>query len=180
VVSHHSSLLFGSRGPHQEDNSITPHGNQSGTNEVSQVTVFAVGPTQHPSTSLLDLSFTTTDVVLALTALALLAWEFTMDNQQFAFHAWKHGMYDARAHWPGACLVWTKADAACSFCMRSLWSWSQNPNFFAKQSFWVCCCCVPFSAYSLHITIKGRAQSHPSSLFARFTVACPCPQRHAC
>ncbi|KAI0292144.1 DUF1295-domain-containing protein [Russula brevipes] len=76
------------------------------------------------------------DGVLALTALALLAWEFTADNQQYAFHAWKHGTYDARRHWPGARLAWTKDDAARGFCTRGLWSWSRHPNFFAEQSFW--------------------------------------------
>ncbi|KAI0297253.1 hypothetical protein B0F90DRAFT_1575165, partial [Multifurca ochricompacta] len=79
---------------------------------------------------------TRSDGVLALTALVLLAWEFTADNQQFAFHAWKHGTYDARAHWPGARLSWTKDDAARGFCTRGLWSWSRHPNFFAEQSFW--------------------------------------------
>jgi steroid 5-alpha reductase family enzyme len=81
-----------------------------------------------------------TDGVLALTALALLVWEFTADNQQFAFHAWKHGKYDPRGHWPGARLAWTKDDAARGFCTRGLWSWSRHPNFFAEQSFWVCLC----------------------------------------
>ena len=80
------------------------------------------------------------DGVLALTALALLAFEFTADNQQFAFHAWKQGTgtYDARTHWPGARLAWTKDDAARGFCTRGLWAWSRHPNFFAEQSFWVC------------------------------------------
>ncbi|KAH9958590.1 DUF1295-domain-containing protein [Russula dissimulans] len=84
----------------------------------------------HPS------PLTRTDGVLALTALALLAWEFTADNQQFAYHAWKHGKYDEREHWPGARLAWTEDDAARGFCTRGLWSWSRHPNFFAEQSFW--------------------------------------------
>lgn len=86
----------------------------------------------HPS----PLAFS--DGVLALVVLALLAFEFTADNQQFAYHAWKHGTYDARAHWPGARLAWTKEDAARGFCTRGLWSWSRHPNFFAEQSIWVC------------------------------------------
>jgi hypothetical protein len=82
------------------------------------------------------------DAVLALTALALLAWEFTADNQQYAFHTWKHGTYDPRAHWPGARLAWTKDDAARGFCTRGLWAWSRHPNFFAEQAFWVCYACL--------------------------------------
>jgi steroid 5-alpha reductase family enzyme len=85
----------------------------------------------HPS------PLTLSDVILALTALALLAFEFIADNQQFAFHAWKHGTYEARAHWPDARLTWSKDDAARGFCTRGLWSWSRHPNFFAEQSFWV-------------------------------------------
>ncbi|KAI9512970.1 DUF1295-domain-containing protein [Russula earlei] len=86
---------------------------------------------------------TLTDGVLALTALALLAWEFTADNQQFAFHAWKHGTYDPRAHWPGARLAWTEHDAARGFCTRGLWAWSRHPNFFAEQSFWAVINLIP-------------------------------------
>jgi steroid 5-alpha reductase family enzyme len=92
---------------------------------------------------------TLTDGILVLTALSLLAWEFTADNQQFAFHAWKQGTYDPRAHWPGARLAWTKDDAARGFCTRGLWSWSRHPNFFAEQSFWVRMC-PPFSCSHHH------------------------------
>lgn len=80
------------------------------------------------------------DGVLAFTLLALLAWEFTADNQQFAYHAWKHKAtvpYNARAQWPGARLAWTADDAARGFCTRGLWAWSRHPNFFAEQSIWV-------------------------------------------
>lgn len=84
----------------------------------------------HPS------PLTLSDIILSLTALALIAFESIADNQQFAFHAWKHGKYDAREHWPGARLAWTKDDAARGFCTRGLWSWSRHPNFFAEQSFW--------------------------------------------
>jgi steroid 5-alpha reductase family enzyme len=85
----------------------------------------------HPSPLVLS------DGVLAFVALALLVFEFTADNQQYAYHAWKHGTYDARTHWPGSRLAWTKDDAARGFCTRGLWSWSRHPNFFAEQSFWV-------------------------------------------
>ena len=85
----------------------------------------------HPS------PLTLSDITLALTALALLTFESIADNQQFAFHAWKHGAYDARVHWANARLAWTKDDAARGFCTRGLWSWSRHPNFFAEQSFWV-------------------------------------------
>lgn len=83
---------------------------------------------------------TPTDGVLAFAVLALLAWEFTADNQQFAYHAWKHRAsvpYVARAQWPGARLAWTTDDAARGFCTRGLWAWSRHPNFFAEQSIWV-------------------------------------------
>ena len=85
----------------------------------------------HPSPLVLS------DGVLAFVALALLVFEFTADNQQYAYHAWKHGTYDARTHWPGSRLAWTKDDAARGFCTRGLWSWSRHPNFLAEQSFWV-------------------------------------------
>jgi len=53
---------------------------------------------------------------------------------------WKHGTYNALAHWPSAHLAWTKANASCDFYTRGLWSWSLAPEPFPRQSFWVCCC----------------------------------------
>ncbi|KAH9178402.1 DUF1295-domain-containing protein [Lactarius sanguifluus] len=82
---------------------------------------------------------TLTDGALALVAVALLAWEFTADNQQYAYNAWKHSAavaYDAGAQWPGARLAWTADDAARGFCTRGLWAWSRHPSFFAEQAFW--------------------------------------------
>jgi len=86
---------------------------------------------RHPS------PLTLLDIILSLTALALITFESIADNQQFVFHAWKHGKYDVCMHWLGAHLVWTKEDATRGFCMCSLWSWSRHPNFFTEQSFWV-------------------------------------------
>jgi hypothetical protein len=44
-----------------------------------------------------------TDGILTFVALVLLAWESTADNQQLAYHAWKHRTaavaYDVRVHW---------------------------------------------------------------------------------
>ena len=77
------------------------------------------------------------DYLLGALALLDLAWEFTADNQQFAYHAWKHGGYKAEEQWIGARLDWTKADRKRGFCTRGLWAWSRHPNFFAEQSFWV-------------------------------------------
>ncbi|KAI0312055.1 DUF1295-domain-containing protein [Amylostereum chailletii] len=79
---------------------------------------------------------TSTDYILAATALGLLAWEFTADNQQFAFHAFKAGHYRPSEHWPGAQLTWTQADKQRGFCTKGLWAWSRHPNFFAEQMFW--------------------------------------------
>ncbi|KAI0067374.1 DUF1295-domain-containing protein [Artomyces pyxidatus] len=88
---------------------------------------------------------TSNDAALAVTALALLAIEFTADNQQFAFHAYKASVaspqdaskrYVASAQWPGARLRWRPADAERGFPTRGLWAWSRHPNFFAEQSFW--------------------------------------------
>ncbi|KAF9473798.1 integral membrane protein [Pholiota conissans] len=96
----------------------------------------------------------TSDYALAAVALSLLAIEATADNQQFAFHAWKHAYlakekakenggkaeavkkYNAKEHWPGSRLAWTPADAKRGFVTRGLWRYSRHPNFACEQSFW--------------------------------------------
>jgi len=45
-------------------------------------------------------------------------------------NSWKHGTYNALAHWPSAHLAWTKANASCDFYMCGLWSWSLAPEPF--------------------------------------------------
>lgn len=89
------------------------------------------------------------DYALAIVALTLLIIEFTADNQQYAFHAYKHAFlarekgdttvkaYNEREHWPGARLAWTPDDARRGFVTRGLWRYSRHPNFACEQSFWV-------------------------------------------
>lgn len=89
------------------------------------------------------------DYALAAFALTLLAFEFTADNQQFAFHAYKHAylerkngkvdakVYDANEQWPGARLNWKPEDAERGFLTRGLWRYSRHPNFNCEQGFWV-------------------------------------------
>ncbi|VDC07198.1 unnamed protein product [Peniophora sp. CBMAI 1063] len=91
-------------------------------------------------------SLRVSDYLLGCLAVYDLLWEFTADNQQFAFHAWKHGNYKPEEHWPGARLAWTTADRARGFCTRGLWAWSRHPNFFAEQSFWCILNLVPLLA----------------------------------
>ncbi|KAI9434185.1 DUF1295-domain-containing protein [Lactarius indigo] len=79
------------------------------------------------------------NVLLLLIATPTLIAEFTADNQQYAYNAWKHSAmvaYEAQAHWPGARLAWTADHAERGFCTRGLWAWSRHPNFFAEQAFW--------------------------------------------
>ncbi|GLB40528.1 putative integral membrane protein [Lyophyllum shimeji] len=88
------------------------------------------------------------DLLLAALALVDLALEFTADNQQWAFHSYKHAYlarekgksdvepYDKTQHWPGARLDFTPEDAKRGFITRGLWAYSRHPNFFCEQSFW--------------------------------------------
>ncbi|KAF4614106.1 hypothetical protein D9613_007865 [Agrocybe pediades] len=90
------------------------------------------------------------DFALAGIALAILAIEFTADNQQFSFHSYKHAYlakektnllapvkpYNPAEQWPGARLAWTPDDANRGFVTRGLWRYSRHPNFACEQSFW--------------------------------------------
>ncbi|KAK0469937.1 uncharacterized protein EV420DRAFT_1298248 [Desarmillaria tabescens] len=82
------------------------------------------------------------DVVLALSSLVILCIEFTADNQQYAFHAYKHSYlkgtddYDEKKQWAGARLNWNPADAKRGFVTRGLWAYSRHPNFTCEQLFW--------------------------------------------
>ncbi|TFK40227.1 hypothetical protein BDQ12DRAFT_680546, partial [Crucibulum laeve] len=90
----------------------------------------------------------TSDYLLAAAALTVLAFEFTSDNQQYAFHAYKHAFlakekgstnveaYDESKQWPGARLNWTPDDARRGFVTRGLWRYSRHPNFACEQTFW--------------------------------------------
>ena len=89
------------------------------------------------------------DYLLAFSAFVILALEFIADNQQYAFHAYKHAYfaqkqndnskkYDPRQHWFGARLDWQPQDAERGFCTRGLWAYSRHPNCACEQTFWVC------------------------------------------
>jgi steroid 5-alpha reductase family enzyme len=90
----------------------------------------------------------TSDYVLAALSLIVSLFEFTADNQQYAFHAYKHDIlakekgdktvaeYNPSDQWPGARLAWTKDDAHRGFITRGLWRYSRHPNFACEQTFW--------------------------------------------
>jgi len=90
----------------------------------------------------------TSDYLMGALALTLLGLEFVADNQQYAFHAYKHAVkakeagdasapaYNPAEHWPGSRLDWTEGDARRGFVTRGLWKYSRHPNFFCEQSFW--------------------------------------------
>ena len=91
----------------------------------------------------------TSDYLLAALSLVDLLFEFTADNQQYAFHAYKHDIlakekgdktvaeYNPSDQWPGARLAWTKDDAHRGFITRGLWRYSRHPNCTCEQTFWV-------------------------------------------
>lgn len=83
------------------------------------------------------------DIGLALLELAVLALEFTADNQQYAYQTFKYSLlgkgdaYDENKQWPGARLHWTAEDANRGFITKGLWAYCRHPNFACEQSFWV-------------------------------------------
>ncbi|KAF5342103.1 hypothetical protein D9611_001596 [Ephemerocybe angulata] len=93
-------------------------------------------------------SLAPSDYALAAAALVVLAVEFTADNQQYAFHAYKHAHFAKKAgkveeseynpaeQWPGARLNWKPEDAERGFVTRGLWAYSRHPNFNCEQGFW--------------------------------------------
>ncbi|KAF8072047.1 hypothetical protein FPV67DRAFT_1667492 [Lyophyllum atratum] len=105
-------------------------------------------PTKIASTMQPHDSLALSDLLLAALALVDLAFEFTSDNQQWAYHSYKHAYlasekgengvepYDKKQQWPGARLNFTPEDAKRGFITRGLWAYSRHPNFLCEQSFW--------------------------------------------
>ncbi|KAJ2922830.1 hypothetical protein H1R20_g14216, partial [Candolleomyces eurysporus] len=107
-----------------------------------------------------DTSLSASDYALAALALTLLLVEFTADNQQYAYHAYKHSYlarekndktapyYNQLEHWVGSRLSWSLDDAKRGFVTRGLWAYSRHPNFFCEQSFWLVITLLPLLAPS--------------------------------
>jgi len=89
------------------------------------------------------------DVIFAAAAVAALIIEFTSDNQQYSFQAYKRAFlatkngetnveaYDPKKQWIGARLNWTPEDAERGFVTKGRWAYSRHPNFACEQLFWV-------------------------------------------
>ncbi|KAG5645560.1 hypothetical protein DXG03_005835 [Asterophora parasitica] len=113
------------------------------------------------------------DIALGALALVVLGFEFTADNQQWAFHAYKHAHeatekgkagvapYDKREHWPGAGLDFTPEDAKRGFITRGLWAYSRHPNFLCEQSFWWIITLIPLLSPSPPHLIRTTFATHP-------------------
>ncbi|RXW21736.1 hypothetical protein EST38_g4131 [Candolleomyces aberdarensis] len=107
-----------------------------------------------------DTSLSASDYALAALALTLLLVEFTADNQQYAYHAYKHSYlarqkddktapyYNQLEHWVGSRLSWSLNDAKRGFVTRGLWAYSRHPNFFCEQAFWLVITLLPLLAPS--------------------------------
>jgi steroid 5-alpha reductase family enzyme len=120
------------------------------TSGIQNILLFALGlPTLTAAVLQPHTSLATSDYLLAFMAIMVLAIEFTADNQQYAFHAYKHAFiaqkendtskkYEPHQHWFGARLNWQPQDAERGFCTKGLWAFSRHPNFACEQTFWVC------------------------------------------
>ncbi|KAI0090243.1 DUF1295-domain-containing protein [Irpex rosettiformis] len=83
-------------------------------------------------------SLSGSDYFLCVSALVVLATEFTADNQQYSFQTFKHsGVANIKNDWPFANRGWTVADADRGFVTKGLWAWSRHPNFLCEQTFWI-------------------------------------------
>ncbi|KAK7032916.1 hypothetical protein R3P38DRAFT_2919702 [Favolaschia claudopus] len=78
------------------------------------------------------------DYFVIFLSLLILVLEFTSDNQQYAYQAFKHEprRFHTTHQWIGSRLQWVPADAERGFVTRGLWAWSRHPNFACEQSFW--------------------------------------------
>ncbi|KAF8907355.1 hypothetical protein CPB84DRAFT_1813599 [Gymnopilus junonius] len=119
----------------------------------------------------------TSDYVLAAVALTILVFEFTADNQQWAFHAYKHAhlakekltevtkSYDPAEHWTFARLEWTPNDAKRGFVTRGLWRYSRHPNAACEQAFWWVITLIPLLAPSPpHLPSLAAIRQEPAAL----------------
>ncbi|KAG6832835.1 hypothetical protein H0H92_009455 [Tricholoma furcatifolium] len=135
------------------------------------------------------------DYMLAALALVDLAFEFTADNQQWAFHQFKHAYlsaekgkksdakpYNKNEQWLGAGLDFIPADAKRGFITRGLWAYSRHPNFLCEQSFWWIVTFIPLlspspphlhfnTSFSIHLipSLTAIRQDFPNALYPLLT-----------
>ncbi|PPQ73609.1 hypothetical protein CVT25_005591 [Psilocybe cyanescens] len=140
---------------------------------IQNVLLLLLGLPAYIASSQPHTALTITDYQLAFVALAILTFEFTADNQQYAFQTYKHAYlaqekgsknvkpYDPKDQWPGARLAWSPNDAERGFITRGLWRHSRHPNFACEQSFWCLITLFPLISPSSPIS----KLSSPSSIF---------------
>ncbi|KAG6862015.1 hypothetical protein C0995_008202 [Termitomyces sp. Mi166 len=135
-------------------------------------------PTKTASTFQPHTPLATSDYILAALALVDLAAEFTADNQQWAFHQYKHAylaaengkgiskvdFYDKKKQWLGSGLDFTPTDAKRGFVTRGLWAYSRHPNFLCEQSFWPD---FIFTSFPWHLipSLSAIFQNFPYALY---------------
>ncbi|KAH7884552.1 hypothetical protein F5I97DRAFT_1890292 [Phlebopus sp. FC_14] len=107
------------------------------------------------------------DYLLGTLGLLTILTEFTADNQQFSFQAFKHSGKLNQNEWSGARIAWTQRDADRGFVTRGLWAWSRHPNFLCEQLFWIIINLIPLMSSNLNV----RASSSP---FAAIAPLAPC------
>jgi steroid 5-alpha reductase family enzyme len=101
-------------------------------------------------------ALTPADYTLFAAGLSIVGFEFTADNQQWAYQNYKSvylildkaseavgestimSALPSSACWPFASVPFTAADAERGFITKGLWAWSRHPNFLCEQCFWVC------------------------------------------